>query len=177
MVLRCLIYIASFEYTRYCSRHIKREKIWIWFCINAKMFQNRISKILYMEPLFNTSTNRNISIEWFISKWKFRAKAQRGYTRHHMLTHWSRVTHICVGKVTIIGSDNGLSPARHQAIIWTNAGILLIGHLRTNFSEILIKIETCSLLMKKHLKVSSAKWRPFCLGHNVLNSLVTISVL
>ena len=45
------------------------------------------------------------------------------------LTHWGRVTHICVGKLTIIGSDNGLLPDRHQAIIWTNAGILLIGPL------------------------------------------------
>ena len=44
--------------------------------------------------------------------------------------------HICVNKLTIIGSDNGLSPGRCQAIIWTNAGILLIGHLETNFSEI-----------------------------------------
>ena len=52
------------------------------------------------------------------------------------LTHWGRVTHICVGKLTIIGSDNGLSPERRQAIIWTNAGILLIGSLGTNFSEI-----------------------------------------
>ena len=43
------------------------------------------------------------------------------------LTHWGRVTHICVSKLTIIGSDNGLSPDRRQAIIWTNAGILLIG--------------------------------------------------
>ena len=28
---------------------------------------------------------------------------------------------------------------RHQAIIWTNAGLLSIGALGTNFSEILIK--------------------------------------
>ena len=39
------------------------------------------------------------------------------------LTHWGRMTHICVSKLTIIGSDIGLSPGRHQAIIWTNAGI------------------------------------------------------
>ena len=52
------------------------------------------------------------------------------------LTHWGRVTHICVRKLTIIGSENGLSPDRRQAIIWTNAGILLIGPLGTNFSEI-----------------------------------------
>ena len=59
-----------------------------------------------------------------------------------MLTHWGRVTHICVGNLTIIASDNGLSPSRRQAIIWTNAGILLIRHLETNFSEILIEIHT-----------------------------------
>ena len=56
------------------------------------------------------------------------------------LTHCGRVTHVSVGKLTIIGSDNGLSPGRRQAIIWTNAGILLIGPLRTKFSEILIYI-------------------------------------
>ena len=54
------------------------------------------------------------------------------------LTHWGRVTHICVSDLTIIGSDNGLSPGRRQAIIWTNAGILLIGPSGTNLSEILI---------------------------------------
>ena len=48
------------------------------------------------------------------------------------LPHWDRVTYICVGKLTIIGSDNDLSPERRQAIIWTNAAILLIGPLGTN---------------------------------------------
>ena len=76
------------------------------------------------------------------------------------LTHWGRVTHICVSNLTSIGSVNGLPPDRRQAITWTNAGILLIGPLGTNFSEM-------------RLKVSSAKWRPFCLGLNVLSMLVT----
>ena len=83
------------------------------------------------------------------------------------LTHWGWVTHICVGNLTIIGSDNGLSPGRRQAIIWTNDGILLIGPLGTNFSEILIKIHTFSL-KKIHLKMSSGTCRPFCLVLNVL---------
>ena len=74
---------------------------------------------------------------------------------------------ICVGEQTIIGSDNGLSPGQRQAIIWTNAGILLIGPLGTNFSEILIKVYTFSF-KKMHLKMSSGKWRPSCL---VLNEL------
>ena len=56
------------------------------------------------------------------------------------LTHWGRVTHICIGKLTITGSDNGLSPGRRQAIIWTNAGMLLIGPLGPYFSEISIGI-------------------------------------
>ena len=30
--------------------------------------------------------------------------------------------HIYIGKLNIIGADNGLSPRRHQAITWTNAG-------------------------------------------------------
>ena len=77
--------------------------------------------------------------------------------------------HVCVSKLTIIGSDNGLSPDRCQAIIWTNAGLLLIGPLGTNFSEILIEILTFSF-KKMRLKVSSGKRRPFCLGLNVLNS-------
>ena len=83
------------------------------------------------------------------------------------LTHWDRVTHICVGNLTIIGSDNGLSPGRRQAFIWTNAGILF-GPLRTNFSEIVIKVQTFSFT-KMHFKMSSGKCRPSCLGLNVLS--------
>ena len=84
-----------------------------------------------------------------------------------VLTHSGRVTHICVSTLTIIGSDNGLSPGRRQAIIWTKTGILLIGPLGTNFSQTLIEIHKFSF-KKMRLKVSSAKWRPCCLGLNVL---------
>ena len=82
-------------------------------------------------------------------------------------TDWFLLEDICVSEIIIIGSDNGLSPSRRQAIIWTNAGILLIGPLGTNFSEILIGIHTFSF-KKMHLKLSSGKWGPFCLGLNVL---------
>ena len=80
-----------------------------------------------------------------------------------VLTHWGWVMHICVDNLTIIGPDNGLSPGRRQAIICTNAGILLIGPLGTNFSKIQIRIQTFSY-KKMHLKMSSVKWHPFCLG-------------
>ena len=98
-------------------------------------------------------------------------KSTKQAPNYRVLTHWGRETYICVVKLTIIGSDNGLSPGRRQAIIWTNAGILLIGPLGTNFIEILIGIQSFSF-KKMHLKMSSAKWRPFCLGLNVLNEYI-----
>ena len=91
------------------------------------------------------------------------------------LTHWGWVTHICIRNITIIGSDNGLSPGRHQAIIWTNAGILLIRHMETNCSEISIEIYI-SLFKKMHLKMSSGKWQPFYLSLNVLNQPVVFII-
>ena len=78
------------------------------------------------------------------------------------INHWGWMTHICVSKLTSIGSDNGLSHGQRQSIIWTIAGILLIGPSRTNFSEILIEI--CAFLFKKmHLKMA----RPQCVKHQV----------
>ena len=76
------------------------------------------------------------------------------------------MTHICFIKLTITGSDFGLSPGRRQAIIWTTAGLLLSKPIRTNFSEILIEIHPFSM----HMKISSEKSRSICLGINVLNT-------
>ena len=75
--------------------------------------------------------------------------------------------YICFSKLAIIGSHDGLSPSRRQAIIYTNAGILLIKPLGTNFSEILIAIYTFSF-KKMYLKTSFRKWRPFCFDLNGL---------
>ena len=100
---------------------------------------------------------------------KTRTWGGRGKISIGKLNHWGWVTHICIGNLTIIGSDNGLTPGWHQAIIWTNAGILLNGPLGTNFSEILTKIHTFSF-KKMHLNRSSAKWWPFYLGLNVFRS-------
>ena len=83
------------------------------------------------------------------------------------------LTHICVNDLTIIGLVNGLWPGRRQVIIRTNAGILLIRPLGTNWSEILIEILIFSF-KKMRLTVSSAKRRPFCL---VLNVLAATSLL
>ena len=94
-------------------------------------------------------------------------KIMRNLAALQMLTHWGRVTHICISKLAIIGSDNGLLPERHQAIIWTNAGRVLIRPLGTNVNEILFEIHMFSF-KKLHFKMSSAKWHPLCLGLNML---------
>ena len=82
------------------------------------------------------------------------------WTHMFILNHWGRVRHIYVNMLTITGSDNGLSPIRHQAIIWTTAEILLIRTLGKNFSENLSDIHTFSF-KTMHLKMSSPKWRQF----------------
>ena len=89
----------------------------------------------------------------------------------NVLNNWGWVTNLCIGKLIITGSDNGMSPGRCQAIIWTNAGILLIGPLGTNFSQILIEVYAFSF-KKMNLKMSG-KWRPFCLSLNVFNNVVS----
>ena len=94
----------------------------------------------------------------------------------NVLTHWGRVTHICVGKSTIIASDNGLSPGWRQLIFWISLGLLFIGPMGTNFSDILIDISTFSF-EKMHLKMSSEKWWPFCLGLHMLTSCNQLTVL
>ena len=82
------------------------------------------------------------------------------------ITHWGRVTHICVSKVANMGSDNGLPPGRRQVIIWTNVGILLSGPLATNFSEILIEVYIFSL-KNMYMEMSSGNRQSFCLGLNM----------
>ena len=91
--------------------------------------------------------------------------------------------HVCISKLTIIGSDNGLSSARCQVIIWTYAGTLLIGPLGTNLSEILIKIYIFiqqNALENAVLKIAAILCRPQCVNtvkttsHDItLNTTVT----
>ena len=141
-----------------------RHKLKPWpivFNIFTKTFPFSLLHSVWFSRTFSFSLLHKVSDEIYVMKCP-------GWSHNHMcLTHWGRVTHICVSKQTNIGSDNGLSPGRRLAIIWTNAGILLIGPLGTNFSEISIEIHILSF-KKMHLKISSAKWRPFCLGLNVL---------
>ena len=73
------------------------------------------------------------------------------------LTHLPLAPHICVIK------RRQTSPVRRQAINWTNTELLSIGHIenkpQSNFDQ-----SINFSFMKMHLKMSSAKWRPFCQG-------------
>ena len=88
-------------------------------------------------------------------------------------TRWGQVVHIFINKLIIIGSDNGLSPNPGHAIIRTNAGILLMGPMEINFSEIVIKVYMLSFKVMD-FKMLSENWQLFCRGLNVLNKMYTI---
>ena len=85
------------------------------------------------------------------------------------------MTHKCFSKRTIIGKDNGLSPGRRRANIWTNAGILLIGPLRANFSEILMEIyifsfkENAFELVVRNL--AAILFRSQCVNNSTMDTL------
>ena len=88
-------------------------------------------------------------------------------------TNYLIITHMLTyGKVdqALIPSDTGVWPDRRQAISRTNVGILAIGPLRVNSSDILMKIQLFSF-KKTKFKSSSAKCRPFCLGFKCDNGL------
>ena len=53
-------------------------------------------------------------------------------------TYWGRLVNICVSDLTIIGSDNGLSPGRRHVINRANTIILLIEPFGIHFSDIKI---------------------------------------
>ena len=88
--------------------------------------------------------------------------------------HCVRTMKICrpqnkLGTV-MIGWGNDLTPVRSQAITWSNAALLSIGPLGTNFSEILVEILIFSL-KEMRFEMSSAKQRLFCSGRDELNNL------
>ena len=104
--------------------------------------------------------NLNIKKKYFRSRKTMHLKISCAKWRpdcigYKVLTHWGQVMYTGVGNLTIISSDNGLSPGRCQVIIWTNAGILLIGPLGTNFGEILIEIQKTFLSTKKFTNTST----------------------
>ena len=150
------------------QRTWNEENVSIWWRQHAYMRNSRMchssyldTAMVYIITFWHSSYTSVYVIMFFVHN--------PAPNKCYSITHWGRVTHICVCKLIIIGSDNGLSPGRRQAIIWTIAGIFLIGPLGKNFSEIWTKIQNFSF-MKMRLKMSSGKWRPFRLGLCVISS-------
>ena len=111
-------------------------------------------KMMFHEP------NNSYSMEDIITKHK---RLYRESTLCVLRKCQPLNSYVCCFQKAILSS---LSPGRRQAIFWTNI-ILSIWTLGRNSNEILSEIRVFSF-KKMHLKMSSANWRPFCLGLSVL---------
>ena len=79
----------------------------------------------------------------------YQVKSNAGFARHscvsmksrhgYLISPWCRIN-VSVNRANIV-SYNGLSRIRRQAMIWTKAGLLAIGPLGTNVSDISNKIK------------------------------------
>ena len=140
---------------------------WLQFCLGLNVLSHSVIMVwqqsLHIRNMHTRRLLHNqvqfLEIEWvFTGILWFKHPHKSG--KLQTLTHWGRVTHICVSKLSIIGSDNGLSPGQHQTNNWINPGTLLIWPSVINFGETLIEIHISSV-KKIHLKMYSAKCRLF----------------
>ena len=108
------------------------EKVHVYNTVSL-ISGEKCQEIHRIEDILNRHSDEGISVR--ISNWMMSVVAVpcteysvvmlSVITRLILLTYWDRVMHICISKLTIIGSNNGLSPGRRQAFIWTSAGVLL----------------------------------------------------
>ena len=129
--------------------------LWCWNCTNVNtlvslqiyIFETKNTVFYSFHPTFTCASKNAEPYSPRYDMVEFLLNTQNRYP----LTHWGRVTHTSVSKLTTIGSDNGFSPGRCQAIIWTSTGILLIGASGTHLSEILNKIFIKKYIWKRRL--------------------------
>ena len=106
------------------------------------------------------ATSHYLSQCWPRSLWPY------GVTRPQWVNSWPNDA-IWHHKTVIIGSGNGLSPVRRQAITWNNVDSLLIWLLGTNFSEIRIKynhFHSRNCIWKHGLQRWAILFRPQCVN-------------
>ena len=116
-------------------------------CTNAGILLIRTLGTIFSEILsaIHTFLFMKMHLKMLSGKWRPLWVSLNVLKQFRVLTHWGRVMHICISKLTISGSDNGLLHGQHQAIIQTNSGILLIRPLGPNFNKISISIHTFTL--------------------------------
>ena len=153
--------------------HLQAADVESMFMVNLLKFYVFVIIQYRLQLFYHWFQAHKLLITWNINIFINQLDAIIGFID---LTHLPRVPHLCVSELTHHGSGNGLSPARRQAIIWTNTDSLSIGPLWTNFSKIWIEILKF-LSMKMHLKMSSAKWWPFCPGGDEWSSAQPCSFL
>ena len=163
IIAACISHLSSIYWRIVALWHHMATKIWVnTGSGNGLLLVTRLYQAITWTPHFDIlsvkSSNihqRTISKEitqppitkicWKTADLKFIKIAKS-------LTHLGRVTHIYVGNLTVIGSDNGFLPGGPQAIFWPNAWISITGHLETNVSSFIIKIHE-----QAHLKISSTE--------------------
>ena len=124
---------------------------------------SRVARLCYKSTAVYMNVNFGITAH----------QTRLGYNKWTFLTYWGRVMYMCVGSLTIISLDYGLSTGRYQATIWTNVYInnmciwtiwmLLIGAFRTNFSNISIeirKVHSAKCISKRRLRNCGHLSRP-----------------
>ena len=128
---------------------------WILEVLISVLCRHAISTqiVRFMGPMWGPPGADRTQVGPMLAPWTLLS----GYVIPWWLSHLPLVPHICASvNYVSTGSGNGLSPIWHQAITWTDANLLSIGPLRTNFSELEIKIQNF-LLMKMHLNMLSVK--------------------
>ena len=136
----------------------------VWSQLNRQFGWNRLKT---HQPIKRKGTAHHRPVgcqtdEWFVWKCSEIAgpiSSLETAATCEKLTHWCWMTHIYIDNLTIIGSGNGLSPGRRQAIIRTNAGILSTGLLGTNLSESLIEILAFSFM---EMRFCHFVWASMC---------------
>ena len=148
-----VIYSLNVQMTTISQKTVDKKNyryiVYIWCLLTCIYKCDRHVQINHIVIMFNDNTTiQKLSFIWI--------GAFGLPTQYVLMTiHWGRVTHKCVSKLTLIGSDNGLAPGRHQPIIWTNASILLTGPLEQTlmkFQSNFINLQSIKCISKSRLE-------------------------
>ena len=142
------------------SEHVAHKTPWRLFSVfvdisGSSAYVKITALCRFLVYITNISMNYTIFRDDYVN-----LKEPKAYM---FLTYWGQDTYMCISTLTIVVSGDGFLPSRCQVIIRTNAGILLIGPIGTNFNEILIENHTSSF-KTINLNMTSGKWHPFCLN-------------
>ena len=88
-----------------------------------------------------------------------------------LMSHSGRLTHICVSKLTLIGSDKAWHLVGTKPLSELMLGYCWLDPQEQNSAK--FNQNSYIIIKKIHLKMSSWYWWPFCLGLNVIFVFMT----